>query len=78
MKKVTETAKELGITFCQDCALYSWEFCNKFKFSTDPGDLSCPHFIPMTNQDKFKREIKNVASGCGYGPLNVTFIEKKE
>ena len=47
MKKITETAKELGIKFCQDCEFYSQNFCNKFKFPTEPGDLTCPYFISI-------------------------------
>ena len=66
MKKITETAKELGITFCQDCALYSWDHCDKFNFPADPGDLTCPHFIPIKDFEKLIRELNNIAKGCGF------------
>ena len=87
MKKITETAKELGITFCQDCGLYSRELCNKFNFPADPGDLTCPHFVPITNHDKFKREIEDIASACGFivryedeceEALNITFVKARD
>ena len=86
MKKITETAKELGITFCQDCAQYSWEYCDKFGDHVDPGDLSCPHFLPSCVYAKLKREIENVAFACGFvtefgddfgnETISVTFIKK--
>lgn len=87
MKKITETAKELGITFCQDCGLYSWEHCDKFNSPAESGDLACPHFVYMANHDKFKREIENIASACGFvvkyedeceEALNITFVKARD
>ena len=87
MKKITETAKELGITFCQDCAQYSWEHCDKFGDHVDPGDLSCPHFLAATQFAKLKRDIENAAAANGFvaryedecdEAVSVTFIKKGE
>jgi len=87
MKKITETAKELGITFCQDCAQYSWEHCDKFGDHVDPGDLSCPYFIPITQFAKLKRDIQIAAAANGFivkyedecdEALTITFVKEKK
>ena len=87
MKKITETAKELGITFCQDCAQYSWEHCDKFGDYVDPGELSCPHFLAATQFTKLKRDIENAAATNGFvvkyedecdEALNITFIKVRK
>ena len=58
MKKITKTAKELGIKFCQDCGFYSREFCNKFNSPTDPGELTCSYFIHKKKLKTYCEELR--------------------
>ena len=75
--KIVGTTKELGIKFCEDCAHYSQKYCNTFKFSTDPDELTCPHFAPIEGFKKLVKELNNIAEDCGFR-ANFEYISEEQ